>query len=209
MFRGGDYDRVELDAAAAAVKKIRLFRRCGVLITGRQRMVGAIPQKLLREMMEQYGNAIYRFALRYTGDGYLAEDITQETFLRAFAGLQRYDRNRPAGPWLFRIALNLCRNRRRAAREIPVDIHGRVAEASPEPDPESRFLQRESERELARALRSLPPIYREVLILKHVNELSYAEISAVLGLNLSLVKNRLFRGRIMLREAWQKGDYIR
>jgi len=45
-----------------------------------------------------------------------------------------------------------------------------------------------------------------VLILKHVNELSYAEISAVLGLNLSLVKNRLYRGRIMLREALQKGE---
>ena len=171
--------------------------------------MGAIPQELLKEMMEQYGNAIYRLALRYTGDGYLAEDITQETFLRAYAGLQSYDRGRPAGPWLLRIALNLCRNRWRSAREIPVDLDERAAGADPDPGPESACLRRETERELARVLRSLPPIYREVLILKHVNELSYAEISAVLGLNLSLVKNRLFRGRIMLREALQKGEYTR
>ncbi|HHX87700.1 MAG TPA: sigma-70 family RNA polymerase sigma factor [Firmicutes bacterium] len=168
-----------------------------------------MPQELLREMVEQYGNAIYRLALRYTGDSFLAEDIAQETFLRACAKLQSYDRSRPTGPWLFRIALNLCRNRWRAAREIPTDERVTAAEADPGPGPEHIYLQRETEQELAGALRALPPIYREVLSLKHVNELSYAEIRAVLGLNLSLVKNRLYRGRIMLREALQKGEYIR
>ncbi|WP_461369030.1 RNA polymerase sigma factor [Candidatus Darwinibacter acetoxidans] len=167
-----------------------------------------MPQELLREMVEQHGNSIYRLALRYTGDRFLAEDIAQETFLRACAGLQSYDRSRPAGPWLFRIALNLCRNRRRAAREIPVEERV-AAEADPGPGPEHIYLQQETEQELAGALRALPPIYREVLILKHVNDLSYAEISAVLGLKLSLVKNRLYRGRIMLREALQKGEYDR
>jgi len=89
-----------------------------------------MPQDLLREMVEQHGNAIYRLAQRYTGDRFLAEDIAQETFLRACARLQSYDRSRPAGPWLFRIALNLCRNRRRAAREIPVEERF-AAEADP------------------------------------------------------------------------------
>ncbi|HPU02186.1 MAG TPA: sigma-70 family RNA polymerase sigma factor [Bacillota bacterium] len=165
-----------------------------------------MPQDLLREMVEQHGNAIYRLALRYTGDRFLAEDIAQETFLRAFARLQSYDRSRPAAPWLFRIALNLCRNRLRSAREIPVGERAISGKANPEAEPEQAYLQQETEQELAAALQALPPIYREVLILKHVNELSYAEISAILGLNLSLVKNRLYRGRIMLRQALQKGE---
>ena len=168
-----------------------------------------MPQELLKEMVEEHGKAVYRLALRYTGDSQLAEDIAQETFLRACAGLKNYDRSRPAGPWLLRIALNLCRNRRRAAREIPMEERLAAMEADPGPGPEHLYLQRERERELTGALRALPPIYREVLILKHVNELSYAEIGAVLGLNLSLVKNRLYRGRIMLREALQKGEYNR
>lgn len=168
-----------------------------------------MPQALLREMVEQHGNAIYRLALRYTGDSFLAEDIAQETFLRACARLQSYDRSRPAGPWLFRIALNLCRNLRRATREIPMEERVTAAKADSHPGPEHIYLQREMEQELAGALRTLPPIYREVLILRHVNELSYAEIGAVLGLNLSLVKNRLYRGRIMLREALRKGEHSR
>ncbi len=168
-----------------------------------------MPQELLKEMVEEHGKAVYRLALRYTGDGHLAEDIAQETFLRACAGLHGYDRSRPAGPWLLRIALNLCRNRRRSAREIPMEEKIRAAEADPGPGPEHIYLRRERERELAEVLHALPLKYREVLILKHVNELSYAEIGAVLGLRLSLVKNRLYRGRIMLREALQKGEYNR
>ncbi len=101
-----------------------------------------------RDMVEQYGNAIYRLTLRYTGDNFLAEDIAQETFLRAYAKLQSYDRSRPAGPWLFRIALNLCRNRWRDVREIPMDERVTAAEADPGPGPEHIYLQRETEQEL-------------------------------------------------------------
>lgn len=165
-----------------------------------------MPQALLEAMVARYGEAIYRLALRYTGDSFTAEDIVQETFLRAHANRQSYDCSRPAGPWLFRIALNICRNRKRVHREIPVEERFTAAKADPSPGPENICLQREREQELTEALRTLPSLYREVLILKHVNELSYAEIGAVLGLNLSLVKNRLYRGRIMLRKILQKGE---
>lgn len=167
-----------------------------------------MPQELFRAMVEHHGEAVYRLAYRYTGDRFTAEEIAQETFLRAYAGIRGFDRGRPAGPWLLRIALNLCRNRWRSAREIPMEEQIAALEADPNPGPEQIYLQREAERELASALQALPPIYREVLILKHVNELSYTEIATVLGLNLSLVKNRLYRGRIMLREALQRGGSV-
>ncbi len=162
-------------------------------------------RELLQKMMEEYGDKIYRLALRYTGDVFQAEDIAQETFLRAYSRLHTYDRSRPAGPWLFRIAVNLCRNwsRRAGAREMPMEIKD---EPEVEPGPEHRYLQRERERELLQALHKLPEIYRDVLILKHVAELNYNEICAALGWELSLVKNRLYRGRMMLREALRKGE---
>lgn len=153
---------------------------------------------LLQEMVEEYGDRIYRLALRYTGDRIQAQDLTQETFLKAFENLDRFDRSREPGPWLFTIAANLCRNWLRDKREIPVDyleglnrLEGKT--------PEEIFFQRESELELARALDQLPQIYREVILLKHVGELSYAEISQTLDLEPSLVKNRLYRGRLMLK----------
>jgi RNA polymerase sigma-70 factor (ECF subfamily) len=159
-----------------------------------------MDKELLQEMVEKYGNMVYRLAWRSTGSRDQAEDITQETFLRAFTHLDSYDRNRPPGPWLCRIALNLCRNRYRQAREIPVDCM-EEGMAAPQPGPEQRFLEQEREQEIIRAVQSLPPMYREVILLKHVSGLSYAEISAVLDLEISLVKNRLYRGRLMLREA--------
>lgn len=170
-----------------------------------------MSQELLRGMVEEHGGSVYRLALRFTGDAFAAEDIAQETFLRACAGLRGYDRSRPARPWLLRIALNLCRNRQRSARtrEIPMEERIGAVEPDPSPGPEHIYLQRERDLELAKALQGLHPKYREVLILKHVNELSYAEIVAVLGLNLSLVKNRLYRGRIALREALKKEEHSR
>ena len=160
-------------------------------------------QELLQEMVEEYGDRVYRLTLRYTGDRYRAEDLTQETFLRAYLHLDRFDRQRPAGPWLFKIAANLCRNWQRDNRELPVE-EIETLNTLPGSNPEQACLVRESEEELRRALKEMPPMYREVLLLKHVGELSYAEIAETLELELSLVKNRLYRGRIMLREKLER-----
>jgi RNA polymerase sigma-70 factor, ECF subfamily len=160
-------------------------------------------QKLLQEMLETYGNRVYRLALRYTGDRVQAQDLTQETFLRAYKYLDRYDSEKPAGPWLFKIAANLCNNWLRDNREIPVEMVGEFARSA-NPGPEEEYLAKEEENELLRALHEMPSIYRDVLLLKHVSELSYAEIGETLGLEMSLVKNRLYRGRIMLKESLEK-----
>jgi len=162
-------------------------------------------QRLLEEMVETYGDRIYRLALRYTGERCQAQDITQETFLRAYQHLASFDRSKPAGPWLFRIAGNLCRNWLRDNRELPVVFSGDFNQST-EPGPEELYLDKEREKELMRALHELPLIYREVLLLKHVGELSYAEICEALNLNLSLVKNRLHRGRVMLKENLEKKE---
>ena len=161
-------------------------------------------QKLLQEMVETYGDSIYRLALRYSGDCDQAQDLTQETFLRAYKHLDSYDRSKPTGPWLFKIATNVCRNWSRSKREISLDLSEDLNQ-TPNPGPEELYLEKERSGELARALRELPLIYREVLLLKHIGELSYAEICDVLDLELTLVKNRLYRGRLMLKETLVTG----
>lgn len=156
-------------------------------------------QELLQSMVEEYGDRIYRLALRYSGDPEQAEDLAQETFLQAFKHLDRFDRSRKAGPWLFKIATNLCRNWLRSRREEPVEDIEEYANLQ-ETGPEYLYLRKEREEELFIALQSLPQIYREVILLRHVGELSYGEISQTLDLDLTLVKNRLYRGRVILKE---------
>jgi RNA polymerase sigma-70 factor, ECF subfamily len=163
--------------------------------------VNEVAQELLKEMIDAHGERVFRLALRCTGSRQQAEDIAQETFLRAFTHLDRFDQSRPAGPWLLKITLNLCRNWSRKNKEIPMELECEITQ----PGPEQSFLQRERQQELLRALHSLPEIYREVLILRHVSELSYQEICDVLGLELSLLKNRLYRGRMMLRDILRQG----
>lgn len=156
--------------------------------------------ELFREMVETHSNLIYRLALRYTGDREEAQDLAQETFIRAYKNLDRFDRNKPATPWLCKIAANLCRNWLRDHRELPHDFTDDQIILPPTSGPEELYLQQESEAELVAALETLPLIYREVLLLRHVGELSYAEIGEALDLELSIVKNRLYRGRMMLKE---------
>jgi len=161
-------------------------------------------QELLQEMVETCGDQVYRLALRYTGSRAQAEDVTQETFLRAFKNLDRYDRSRPAAPWLLKIATNICRNWHRDNREVLFDSSYDYMKTT-NPGPEEMYLAREGEEELLQAIGKLPQKYREVLLLKHVGELNYKEVAETLDLELSLVKNRLYRGRLMLRDLLAKG----
>lgn len=166
-------------------------------------MVVQLLQELLQEMVETYGNQVYRLALRYTGNRTQAEDIAQETFIKAYKNLDRYDRSRPAGPWLHKIAINICRNWVRDNREIIFNCDD-DCNRTPKPGPEELYIAREGKEELLRSIYELPEKYREVILLKHVSELSYSEIAETLDLELSLVKNRLYRGRLMLRETLTK-----
>jgi RNA polymerase sigma-70 factor, ECF subfamily len=161
---------------------------------------GVKLQELFREMVETHSDKIFRLALRYTGERAQAEDLAQETFLRAYKNLASYDRSKPAGPWLCTIAANLCRNWLRDNRELPFDFT-EESFLPTESGPEELYLQKESETEVLQALEKLPLIYREVLLLRHVGELSYGEIAEALKLELSIVKNRLYRGRLMLKES--------
>jgi RNA polymerase sigma-70 factor (ECF subfamily) len=140
--------------------------------------------------------------MRITRRHDLADDVTQETFLRAHQKLDSFDTGRPFGPWICRIAANLAVNHVRSpeAREEELP-EGHAEQRAPGEDPLTRVLDREAEGLLERALSSLPPDQRAVLTLRVVEEMSYREIAEALAVPTGTVMSRLARARAKIAEA--------
>jgi RNA polymerase sigma-70 factor (ECF subfamily) len=150
----------------------------------------------LRQLFADHGASVYRMARSVVRDPGLAEDVMQETFIRAWQRHDSYRGEAPIRHWLLRIAHNLAVSTLRAVREESTDP-GRLPDAgatSAKPDQivEGRLL-------IEHALGTLDPLSRAVVVLREVEQLSYAEISDVLQVPMPTVKTRLFRARHRLR----------
>lgn len=159
-------------------------------------------------------DAVYRFALRLTaGDRVEADDVVQETFLRAYRHWHTFRRGSNARAWLFTIARNVfLRARERRARlpetlESELDFDAGALNADDvlrdvtASDPERRFFASFIDEEVIRAVEQLPPDFREVVVLSDIEGLNYAEIAEVVDAPLGTVKSRLYRGRRMLQRT--------
>jgi RNA polymerase sigma-70 factor, ECF subfamily len=166
-----------------------------------------------RLVEERHGD-IYALLYRLTEDPEEARDLTQETFLQAFRHLASFRGDADLRTWLYRIAVNQARNRwrwwKRRRRDRTVSLDAPTAEGFDAPlsaglagdpglDPERQALARERELALHAALKSLSRPYREVIVLRDIEGLSYEEVAAALDLNVGTVKSRLNRGRTELR----------
>lgn len=157
-------------------------------------------------------DAVYGFALRLAeGDRDAAEDLVQETFLRAHRFWDKYERGTNARSWLFTICRNTFLHHRQLARnqrERPAaDLDARVEALSAasafekrSTDPEQKFFEGLIDDEVVEAIDELPEEFREVLVLSDLGDLKYQEISEVLEIPVGTVKSRLFRGRRLLQE---------
>jgi RNA polymerase sigma-70 factor (ECF subfamily) len=146
------------------------------------------------ELVRCHQAGVYNVAYRMLGERREAEDAAQEAFLRAYRAVRSLDPARPPGPWLRRIAVNVCLNRLERREAAPLE------DEPPdfEPGPESRTVERERSRQIRAALLSLPPRYRAAIELRHFQELSYSEMAEALHRPMSDVKSDLFRARKML-----------
>lgn len=152
----------------------------------------------------EYEKNVYNIALRMTGNSEDAADMTQEAFIKAYNSLQSFRGDSKFSVWLYRIVSNVCldflrsRNRRPTVSLSVEDDDGEDAQldvADESQSPElllDRKLTRESVR---RGLDSLPPDYRQILLLREIQGLSYDEIAQALGLEVGTVKSRIFRAR--------------
>lgn len=153
-------------------------------------------------VLELYRDRVYALLLRLVRDPADAEDLAQEAFLKAFRALGSYDASRPLLSWLFKIAHNTAldflraRGAGLAALDDPESGYDPV---SPEAGAEASLLALERAERLEKLIASLPPLYREVLQLRHVEDLDYRAIGEVTGLPEGTVKIRLFRARELLR----------
>jgi len=151
-------------------------------------------------------NALYQTALRMTRSRAEADDVVQETFLRAFKSFDRFNPGTNCRAWLFTILRNVFLNRVRAGgREVLEDDMERQESDRPSatgvgvPSPEETFFQTVLHGDVDRALKELPLIFREIVIFADLEGLSYREIADVLGCPIGTVMSRLSRGRQLLR----------
>lgn len=165
------------------------------------------------EIVTRYGARIFRLARNITRNREDAEEVSQDSFARAFLHVDSFRGDSRFYTWLTRIAINqaLMKLRARRRRELRYDCPNtcentqlRTEVADNTPTPEQQYSQEELQRILASAMGELQMASREVLQLREVEERSTAETARILGLSISAVKSRTLRGRRELREAFTK-----
>jgi RNA polymerase sigma-70 factor (ECF subfamily) len=161
-----------------------------------------------RPLVQRYQRLAFSVALRMLGSRADAEDIAQQAFVDAFNALERFDgegRRHAFSTWLLRIAVNrskdVLKSKRRTEQPLEHDVGGGEAAFAYDPStPEANAAGDERRAQLESALLALPTKYREVLVLKDAEELSYDEIQVILRLPITTLKIRVVRARAMLRD---------
>jgi RNA polymerase sigma-70 factor (ECF subfamily) len=185
-----------------------------------QRGAGAPDEELVAAVLagdrDRFGDLVDRYQGRLVNYLYRllrnldeAHELAQEVFLKVYQALDRYDPRYRFSTWLFRVAQNAAIDqiRRRRLKLVPIhrqeegDEEGRDWDLpGPERGPYRHLRNRERGEAIQQAIDGLPWEYRELIVLRHYGELSYEEIAGVKGMPLGTVKNKLFRGRQMLKE---------
>jgi RNA polymerase sigma-70 factor (ECF subfamily) len=165
------------------------------------------------ELVRRYQRPIAAYVYRMVGNYESALDLTQEIFIKVYNSLSRYRSEFKFSTWIYKIAHNSAVDhlRRTATREQslingPEDDQFELPLESSRPSPEQESERKERRIEIESVVRGLPANYRELVILRHSQDLTYEEIVEVTGLPLGTVKNRLFRAREMMRQQFlEKG----
>jgi len=165
------------------------------------------------ELILRWERPIYALAYRTIGREEDARDVCQETFLRAFRGLPAFRGQSKFSSWLYRIALNLCRDWMRRQRRTPVvqapddvDLLELAAAAEPSESIEDLVARKDLTREVERMMAALPEEQRTAIVLKEYHGLTFQEIADLVGCPLSTVKTRLYQGLTVLRRELAKNE---
>jgi RNA polymerase sigma-70 factor, ECF subfamily len=157
--------------------------------------------RVFERLVRDHQDRIYALGLALTGNRHDAEDVAQDTFIRAYKALATYSperiRDLKQKAWLHQIAVNVVRNRVRGVRPRMVELN--ASEPSVATGPEEDVLRKADIDELAARVACLPAKYREAVVLRHVQDLSYAEVAETLGQPVGTVKANVHRGLKILR----------
>lgn len=156
------------------------------------------------EFFNLYKEKIYHIAYKIFRNSHEAEDIVQETFLRVYTNLDKYDEVRKFSTWIYCIGSRICGDKLRKKKPL-YSLDNNLNEYSKEnfyslvanvkEEPLNKLVENEARNYICIAIRELPLKYQEVIVLRHLNELSLQEMSQILNLPITTIKTRLFRGR--------------
>lgn len=172
----------------------------------------------LESLMREYGTKVLHLAFYYLKDRHLAEDVAQEVFIKAYKHWDSFRGESSAYTWLYKITVNLCRDKARSAwwrRLLPSEDPRASAPGDvelmtpPEDGPEAAALKSDQRDAMMQQVMKLPDAYREVVVLYYYQDLSTVEIAEITGQNENTIKTRLFRARAMLKELLMKGGVER
>jgi RNA polymerase sigma-70 factor (ECF subfamily) len=159
-------------------------------------------QRAFVVLIDRYKARIYHTTLRILGNREDAEEAAQDTFVRAFRGLENFREDSTFSTWIYRICVNTCLNRLESRKRFKAqDIDNTPIEELPFMEsPESSFGEEDLQRRIFASMEKLPEKYRTVLVLYHIQHLTYQEIAEIMQMSMGSVKTHLFRARALLRE---------
>lgn len=160
------------------------------------------------DIVEHFQSPVYNLCYRMLGTPQEAEDAAQESFIRAYRYIHRYDRSRPFATWLLSIAAHYCIDQQRKRHLFSVDLDEIIefGITDDSPDPEHMVTNEEQKELIQEKLAALPTKDRMILILRYWYEFSEDEISDALDITKSAVKSRLHRARQHMAEQWNSED---
>jgi len=161
------------------------------------------------ELVRRYQRPITGYIYRMLNNYDASLDVTQEVFIKVYNSLERYSSEYKFSTWIYRIAHNAAIDymRRNSVNQQSIEAENadgtyQLQIESPQPNPEQERERSEWRTEIETVVKCLPQVYRELILLRHAQDLSYDEIAEVTNLPLGTVKNRLFRAREMMREIF-------
>lgn len=166
--------------------------------------------RAFNDLMNKYQRQVFSLIFRLVKRPADAEDILQDTFIKAYRSLSAYDARYSLLTWLFKIAHNTSIDFLRANKDETVTIHDEenpIELEDTSPSLEEKMEQLSGKELIKRMVDSVPAPYREVLILRHQQELSYEEIAEAIQIPMGTVKVRLFRGREILKAKLETAGY--
>ncbi|WP_439116679.1 sigma-70 family RNA polymerase sigma factor [Metabacillus litoralis] len=160
-------------------------------------------EKLIDQLMDQYGNAILHLAYSYVGNKEVAEDLTQDIFVKCYQRLDQYQNKSSLKTWLWKIAINHCKDYLRSwhYKHIVVSDEQDKQTSSRDNEVEQQVFQKYEDEHLVKTVFSLPDTYREVIYLFYFEERSIKEISNLTNVNQNTIKTRLKRAKEILKEC--------
>jgi len=168
------------------------------------------------EFVTRFGGRIYAFGMKFCGEREDAKDVLQDTLLQAYRSLRELEHPEAMTSWLYRVAANACLMKRRKGkfepeREISLEEllpgagqDARIQIPDPTALPHDDAVRAETKARVQKAIGDLPPAYRIVLVMRDMEQLSTQEVADALGLEISAVKMRLHRARLMVRKVLEE-----